>query len=209
MNFTVTSDTKWKPKAYPLSFYWICYPNHIFEIECIEGYEDFTMLTLNSNNEKISVSANDFAEYFELYEDKKESVTKMDIQRGDKVFITGGIFAGSKLTGVTSFIDGDTLDVKLSDGNIVNVRRDEVMFISRFKKPTVKKKYKKRLLNCDVDIDIRGRRTTVTLDNGVKGSVYCSGDDEYIEENGVILAFKKALSNWMLKEIEEGNVNIN
>lgn len=79
--------------------------------------------------------------------------------------------------------------------------------IAIFKKPKQKKNMITTLLcddvKFDVEIKIRGRRTTVKLSNGTKGSVYCNSNDTYNEDEGIDRAFKKALINQLLKEISK------
>ena len=54
-----------------------------------------------------------------------------------------------------------------------------------------------------IKVKIRGRRTTVKLLDGIKGSVYCNIDDIYNENDGIDKAFKKALVNQLLKDINK------
>ena len=166
---------------------------------------DLLILKFEDENIKISVHMDDFDKYFEFYQEKlEEEDDKVNIQVGDKILIVNGIFKESKLTGEVIFENDRVVDVKLSDRNVITVKKDEVIIVSKFKK-----RYKKTFfMYGEVTVDIRGRRTTVILGDGTRGSVYCSEDDNYIEGNGVVLALKKAVSNQLLKEIKEGDIDL-
>ena len=171
---------------------------------------DFLILKFEDENIKISVHIDDFDKYFEFYQEKLEKESdKVNIQVGDKILIVNGIFRESKLEGEVIFENDRVVDVKLSDRNVITVKKDEVVIVSKFKKPVVKKRYKKTVfMYGEATVDIIGRRTTVKLGDGTRGSVYCSEDDNYIEGNGVVLALKKAVSNQLLKEIKEGDIDL-
>lgn len=87
-----------------------------------------------------------------------------------------------------------------------NPNTKEWFFIFKKSKIKTKKNFERDLWNGNnnyfVKIKIRGR-TTVRLNNGTKGSVYCSSNDTYNEDEGINRAFKKALSNQLLKEVNE------
>ena len=75
------------------------------------------------------------------------------------------------------------------------------------KKDIIKYNFKKVLYfnnkEYNVRFRIRGRRTTAKLEDGTKGSVYCNIDNIYDENEGINRAFKKALSNQLLKEVNK------
>lgn len=121
----------------------------------------------------------------------------------------------------TDKIESIGLEVKLDSGEVVklNFAAEPIKEEVKPKPVIVKKEYDKALhtwissFGYDSHIKIRGKRTTVTLINqNIKASVYCNENDKYTEEDGVELAFRKALVklnqreyDTFIKELEDKN----
>lgn len=99
-------------------------------------------------------------------------------------------------------------ELKLNDGTILqNIKIENVKQLRDNKKCTYT-----RTINIDffgvkqpilITVKIRGRRTTVILPDGIKGTVYCNICDLYNKQEGIKKALYKALSNKFLKELDK------
>lgn len=131
------------------------------------------------------------------------------------VIFTKGVLKGQKgmLLGELHYLrnegiyDLDKMEVKLSNDTIVTTSIKNIKQIRNY----IKKSYKDTLIFKDFDkaiamevtIHIRGKRTTVILNDGTKGTVYCNIKDTYNKKQGIDRAFHKALANKLLKVVNK------
>lgn len=152
------------------------------------------------------ISKEGFQEYFKVVEVVNG---KPILQAGQKVKITGGMFVSLNLTGIIKEIK-EKIVVEV-DGNLLIVDVNDIETIKE--KPTIIV-YKDAFFGMDgreysdCSVRIKGRRTTVLIpdernDKTYKSSVYCCQEDVYNQEDGVYLAFTKALIKKLTFEIEE------
>lgn len=135
--------------------------------------------------------------------DKKERElgnTQVEIVKGNLKGVQGELIE-LNLNGDNESLS--SVKIKTKENIIIETTVDYIKQIrDKNKKNITQKKYwYNEIFN--IKIKIRGRRTTVKLEDGTKGSVYCSINDIYDENKGINRAFKKALSNQLLKEVNE------